>query len=310
MKKVLLAWCFVMFGFISYGCDICSIYFELTPNDFRSRIGLFYSHRFLSGKPVHGNGKKHGGHANAWKDKLVKENYGTFELRGEYFPTRWFSIYATVPIIHNSRMIEDQKYSDVWGFGDPIIMPKFRVLNTRNEGKSNHRITLAAGVKFPLGSITKQYQGLEQDLDMQPGTGSWDVIFSAKYLFVVKDFGMNSSLSYKLNTENKYGYGYGDNLFAQLDFIYLYKNGDFRFFPKAGLYFEHGFLDSFNKMEILDSGGSILFCSIGFDAYWKGLQFVALIQPAIAESYNGLEIPAKVRLQVGVNYNFKTKKNK
>ncbi len=304
MRRLLIAFGFVFSSFISYSCDICSIYFELTPNDFKSKIGLFYSHRFLSGNPIHGNGKKHGGHANAWKDKLVKENYGTFELRGEYFPARWFSIFASIPIVHNSRTIEGEKYSDVWGFGDPVLMPKFRVLNTKNEDKPNHRITLASGVKFPLGSVTKQYNGIEQDLDMQPGSGSWDVLFSAEYLFVVNQFGMNSSISYKLNTENKYGYGYGDNIFSQLDFIYLYKKDDFRFFPKAGLYFEHGFADSFMKNQILDSGGSVLFLSLGFDAYWKGLQFIALIQPKIAESYNGLEIPAKVRLRVGVNYNF------
>ncbi|MEZ4938316.1 MAG: hypothetical protein R2799_12075 [Crocinitomicaceae bacterium] len=306
MKKLLLAWFFVVHSLIPFGCDICSIYFEMTPNDFRSKVGLFYSHRYLNGYPS--TGKKHGGLANAWKDKLVKENYGTFELRGEYFPTRWFSIYASVPVVHNTRTIDGQKYADIWGFGDPILMPKFRVLNTRNEGKTNHRITLAAGVKFPVGSVTKQYMGLEQDLDMQPGTGSWDALFSATYLFVVKEFGMNSSVSYKLNTQNKYGYGYGDNVFSQLDFMYLYKKEDFRFFPKIGLYFEHGFQDEFLQNKILDSGGSVLFCSIGFDAYWKGLQFTVLIQPRIAESYGGLEIPAKARLQVGVTYNFKTSK--
>lgn len=303
MKKTLVALCFVFLTSFSFACDICSIYFEMTPNDFKSKIGLFYSHRYLSGYPT--SGKKHGGHANAWKDKLVKENYGTFELRGEYFPVRWLSIFASIPITHNSRTVDDVKYADIWGFGDPILMPKFRVLNTKNEeGKANHRITLASGVKFPLGSVTKQYNGLEQDLDMQPGTGSWDVLFSATYLFVYKGFGMNSSLSYKLNTENKYGYGYGDNIFSQLDFLYLYKKKDFRFFPKIGLYFEHGFQDTFQKMIYEDSGGSVLFLSFGFDAYWKGLQFIALVQPAIAESYGGLEIPAKVRLRLGVQYNF------
>jgi hypothetical protein len=302
MKKVLIAWYLISFAFSSLACDICSIYFELTPNDFKSKIGMFYSHRYLSGYPS--NGKKHGGHANAWKDKIVKENYGTFELRGEYFPVDWFSIFASIPIVHNTRHVEGMEYANIWGFGDPILMPNFRVLNTKNEDKPNHRITLSAGVKFPMGSITKQFNGLEQDLDMQPGTGSWDAIFAAKYLFVAKKFGMNSSLSYKLNTENKYGYGYGDNIFSQIDFLYLYTKGDFRFFPKTGLYFEHGFQDTFNKNLFIESGGSVLFLSIGFDAYWKGLQFTALVQPVIAESYGGLEIPAKVRLRVGVNYNF------
>ena len=210
-----------------------------------------------------------------------------------------------MPIVHNTRYVDEVQYSNVWGFGDPILMPKFRVLNTKNkEGKPNHRITLAAGVKFPLGSITKQYKGLEQDLDMQPGTGSWDALFSAKYLFVYKEFGVNASISYKLNTENKYGYGYGDNVFSQLDLIYLYKKGDFRFFPKTGLYFEHGFRDTFKGNLYQESGGSVLFLSLGFDAYWKGLQFIVLVQPAIAESYGGLEIPAKVRLRTGIQYNF------
>ena len=177
-------------------------------------------------------------------------------------------------------------------------------MNTNNEDKANHRITLAAGVKFPLGSVTKQYRGVEQDLDMQPGTGSWDFIFSAKYLFVVKQFGMNTSLSYKLNSENKYGYGYGDNVFSQIDFIYLYKKGDYRFFPKAGLYFEQGFKDSFQKSIFEESGSSVLYLSLGFDVYWKGLQFIVMFQPALVQSYGGLEIPAKVRLRAGINYNF------
>lgn len=299
-----MACCFVFSYFFSNACDICSIYFELTPNDFKSKIGLFYSHRYLSGYPIHGNGKKHGGHANAWKDKHVTENYGTFELRGEYFPTRWFSIFASVPIVHNSRTVDGETYANIWGVGDPVLMPKFRVLNTKNEDKPNHRITVAAGIKFPLGSVTKQFEGIEQDLDMQPGTGSWDVLFSTEYLFVVNQFGMNTSISYKVNTENKYGYSYGDNMFSQLDFIYLYKKGDFRFFPKSGLYFEHGFQDRFMKNQIEDSGGSVLYFSLGFDAYWKGIQFIAMVQPAIAQSYNGLEIPAKVRLRAGINYNF------
>lgn len=303
MNKVLFALCLLLFVFFSRSCDICSIYFELTPNDFKSKVGLFYSHRFLSGYPST-SGKKHGGHGNAWKDKLVKESFGTIEVRGEYFPVKWFSIFASIPIVHNTRQVDQTQYCDIWGVGDPYIMTKFRVLNTSKVEKPNHRITLGAGLKFPLGSITEEFQGVEQDLDMQPGTGSWDVLLSAEYLFVYKKFGMNTSFSYKLNTENKFGYGYGDNIFSQIDFIFLYQKGDFRFFPKTGLYFENASRDTFKKIKYDESGGSLLYMTFGFDAYWKGLQLVFLVQPTIAQSYNGLEIPAKVRLRAGVNYNF------
>lgn len=65
------------------------------------------------------------------------------------------------------------------GIGDALVMGSYTVL--KQDLFHRHHLSVSAGLKAPLGSSSLSQNGHPLNADMQPGTGSWDGLFSAFY---------------------------------------------------------------------------------------------------------------------------------
>ena len=88
MKQLILVGLFLS-SFKSYSCDNCNVYFGLNPNDGKNRISFLYRNRLMQGQ-YNAFGQqmmtKHAAHGNdpAFWNNQVKEQFHTFELKGEF----------------------------------------------------------------------------------------------------------------------------------------------------------------------------------------------------------------------------------
>lgn len=66
------------------------------------------------------------------------------------------------------------------GISDIIALTQYKLVS-----KTNANLIFAAGAKFPVGSTNHSdpETGLTLNPDLQPGTGAWDAILGARYLY-------------------------------------------------------------------------------------------------------------------------------
>ncbi|MDX1672455.1 MAG: hypothetical protein R3211_08940 [Balneolaceae bacterium] len=122
--------------------------------------------------------------------------------------------------------------------GDGVLMLKY-VLH-KNTIQSQYQLAVGAGAKLPLGITGLTNNGLQLNMDMQPGTGAWDGIAwsylsktfapaSTINLFLINSFrltGRNerfrgSDAGYKFGNEFVSTLGATDKLFSKFSYIVL-----------------------------------------------------------------------------------------
>jgi len=293
-------------------CDVCSVYLSINPNDYKNSIGLNYRMRFMEGtigSPVKSLPTKHLGHLESVVgEQAVNEIYQLMELRGQYFINERFHMVLTVPMVNNYRSIGDYTNADLYGFGDPVLLAKYQLYNTRCEDKIpqiTHRILAGAGVKAPLGSINRTFNGSDADIDMQPGTGSVDFFALAEYVMLIKKrWGISTNVIYKMNTANKNQFQYGNVLASNLNFFTSLKVKSWMFQPALGGYMETASVDMEQKESLSGTGGTVVYSTAGLYTYLGRFNWMAQFQYATLNKQGSDMLPNKYRLIAGVNYNF------
>jgi len=108
----------------------------------------------------------------------------------------------------------DMTMPPVSGLGDATVMGLYR-LSMDREIRPTNTVTLGFGVKTPTGSSTERTEsGRFIHAHMQPGTGSWDPLFSIIDTKMMGSFLVQADATYQLATRNKEGYKFGDSLAA------------------------------------------------------------------------------------------------
>jgi len=72
------------------------------------------------------------------------------------------------------------------------------------------------------------------NLDLQPGTGSFDYFWSLTYIKKYKQFGMYSNFNYKFNTYNIEGYKYRSVTNSTLNAFFQTKGENISFIALVG----------------------------------------------------------------------------
>lgn len=295
-----------------WACDVCSLYLSINPNDYKSSIGLHYRMRFLEGTYTVQNKAfttKHLGHLDQFEgERNINEVYQILELRGQYFVNERIQLVLTMPMANNYRSVNQYTNADVYGIGDPVLLAKYQIFNTKSSeapAKVTHRILAGGGVKVPLGSISKAYNGAETDIDMQPGTGSFDFFALAEYVMLInKRWGLNSNLTYKLNTSNKDHFRYGNVLASNLNFFSLIRVKSLVIQPALGSYLELSDQDFDDKVKLEGTGGTVFYTSAALNFYLGKFNWLAQFQYATVNALNADMLPNKLRVIAGINYNF------
>jgi hypothetical protein len=195
---------------------------------------------------------------------LLEINYGL---------SRRITLTALFSYVNQSRSIngfgDRTNELSVSGAGDALAMVKYSLIpmNIIDEVE----LAAGAGIKAPVGKSEIKSNGILLPADMQPGTGSWDILLWAFYtkgrLF---DLPMNfiSNISYRLNGENdrygpnQEGYQFGNELALTaglgyrtdmlLDFSLMFR-------------YRHTAPDIFAESELPNTGGEWLYMVPGIN---------------------------------------------
>jgi len=235
----------------------------------------------------------------------VKEKYNIYEVRGNfYFKERWNTV-LIVPYVQNTQYINDFARFNVNGVGDPMVLQRFQLYNTKlseDTSKLVHRVTIGIGVKIPLGSIEKKFLYGTPNLDLQPGTGSWDGLISLSYVVRKQKFGLILNSNYKLNTANQNKYQYGNTMNVTSNVFHIFKMKKMLMIPFVGAYYEVAKYDQ-GPDVYLDTGGSSLYGDFGFKLYIKNILLTSNVQFDFENKLNGTnQLVPKSRLIIGLNY--------
>jgi hypothetical protein len=309
MKKI----GFIMFmisPILSYACDNCNIFLNINPNDYQHSIGIQYRSRLHYGN-FDNSGllmlKHGGGDAMEFYNSEVTELYNRVELTGRYFINNKWNIQGVLPYVSNQQIVNGYGKYSVNGLGDPMVIQNYQVFNSKNLSDSiifTHRLTVGSGVKLPLGQIDKTYAVGTPNLDLQPGTGSWDGIFTLTYLAKIKQVGIILNGNYKLNGRNVNSFQYGNTTNALASLFYQLKIKEIVVMPSIGIYAEIAGYDKSNKESDLESGGELYFADAGLSLFVKKFRFQANYEHNYASLLNNAnQLATKHKMNFSVTYN-------
>lgn len=300
MRKCFIAICIILLGINAFACDICgcgagSNYIGVLP-DFSARIvGVRYRSN---------NIRTHLGAGNTTTYLTTDESYRIAELWGGWTIGNRFRVMATLPVSFISKNSQEQDLAKA-GLGDANLQAHYRLLGQRNATKSDKLLVqdlwIGGGLKLATGKYMPQDRdALSQSANLfQLGTGSTDFLLTAMYDLRLNDLGLNVSAGYKINTENKYGYWYGNRLNAGMQAYYKFRFfGKMTIAPNLGVAYENSVRDLWDGYAVYTSGGYAWYGTTGAEVNYKRFAFGGNYQPAIKQSLANGAVRAGSRMML------------
>lgn len=307
--KSFLTGVILLLGTSVFACDHCGIYLNMRPNDFSHFVGIFYGRSVYEGFIPNTNKSlllRHG-------DEVVREEFQGYtladefqytELRARYaFNQKWFA-WGRLPIVENTRYQEGDLISTANGFGDPMVFVGHNLINSKSTDSSLvvNRLELSAGLKFPVGSTQVMYGEDHVDHDMQPGTGSYDALFSANYIAFIQRVGISNQAIFRLNGANLSNYSFGntfrDNLAVMVKANYRY----WTFLPQVGVSGDWIGADVENDVQLENSGGVRYLWSAGMEINYKNVSIQGVYMKPFHQDLKGVQFPQQNALYINLKY--------
>jgi len=309
MKKIILIVLILFSINISKACDICGCgvggyYIGLLPDFSKRFAGIRYQYsRITTQLDPFGN-----------RTALTRdEQYNSMELWGAWNIGNKWRVLAIVPYNFNQKYTSG---SDVLqkknGLGDIVVNGYYKLFEESNTTSNNKLLVqslwLGAGVKLPTGEydlIEQQNANGTSPNIFQLGTGSVDFMANVMYDIRIQDFGVNANATYKINTENKDEYHYGNKIMANASAYYKIALGsDMRIAPNLGFAFERQEKDRTMGYRIEETGGKILNGAIGAEINLKRISFGATFQTPLAQNLGAGRIDAGNKILTHISFSF------
>lgn len=236
-----------------------------------------------------------------------RDHYNTMQVWGKYAAGKRLQLFAFVPFKYNIQYTDTVKYTSN-GVGDVIALANILAVNTQTEKRWRHQILAGGGIKLPTG----KYVGItEMDRlglpNMQPGTGSWDMMVNGNYTVRAQSMGLNMDAVYTFTTPNKNAYKYGNRLNAGAMWFYQVKAGKMTLLPQAGIRYEYSLQDYDNysrKWLNEQSGGYMCFATAGVQGYMGRIGARVTYQLPVSQHYSAGYVTATSRVDAGVFFLF------
>ncbi|MBE8714009.1 transporter [Sphingobacterium hungaricum] len=310
IKSVILILCLFSLPISTFACDICgcgvgTYYLGILPEFNKRFVGLRYQHKSL---------QTHLGPQGERTAITADETYQSMEVWGAWnFGTRWRAM-AILPYNFNQRQITGANETGrKQGLGDIALMGYYKVFENMNATSSNkifvHSLWAGAGIKVPTG----KYDPSEQDdaeqnspNNFQLGTASTDFTLNAIYDVRIMDLGLNINASYKMNTENKHEYRYGNKFSTNAIAYYKFNIDDkVRISPNAGAMYETQTKDViFSRFDVAQSGGNSITGLVGAEVNVNAISFGGNFQAPIQQDLASGRAKAGNRFLLHVSYSF------
>lgn len=325
---------FITSFFDLFACDVCNV-FEYANRQNNHYIGVFYRNRMFNGfstldhnhvyqaMPNYNTGNRLAHEPDNSSTTTFKQTqqdfefYQTVELRANYaisskinvqciLPYNWSSVYysqvteflgATKPIVK-----KDSIYGTS-GIGDVVVMADY--IHSIETGNWKHIIKPGLGLKLPTGTIQNKYPtGKLYHSDLQPGTGSLDILLRANYLVTNDLWGFDFFSNYRFCFTNAIHYSFGNRFNITTLAYYTLMIKSLKILPKVGIYTEFAKNDTFEGKTLQNTGGYTYFAHLGLDILLGNIVIQTTFQKPYFEYLYG-DIPGNAgRLTLGLIYTF------
>ena len=292
------------------GCDMLISYQGIMPSDYNGTIGINMRERYFKGAALlhtHSNGTEH-------EHGQMNQLLSNYELNYRFYLTRRLLITGNIPVA-DYQFSSSKTTSQIrnTGIGDPIVVLKYELISpSQNEDiKVKHRLLLGTGLKLPIGENYKYFKNNlpvdENLLQLQLGSGSIDYIVNIIYQLRKNNFGLQSDLSYKINSTNKLGYQKGNQLNWQGSFFYQKRFQNSVLIPNIGMIYENSVKDKVSGISLNNTGGGNHFGVISAELFIKKTAFFFNYQHLVGQNLNGFQMKNNLRFTLGFTYNLKFK---
>ncbi len=305
IRLVVMLLVFTMVSSATRACDICgcgagSSYIGILPEFGKKVFGIRYRNNTLL---------THLGAGGIRTYLTTEERYRTADIWSGWNMGKKFRVIAYIPVSFNDKTSQGATMRKN-GLGDISLQGYYQLLNTKTTISSKllvQSLWIGGGVKLPSGNYepADKNNSLQSANIFQLGTGSTDFSLNAMYDIRLHDVGINTALSYKINTANRHKYQYGNKLGANVQAYYKWRvKNKITIAPNAGLLYEHAATDREGKYEAGISGGSILLAAAGMETVCKRLSFGANWQPPLSQHLAGGMVKANSRMMIHISYIF------
>jgi len=315
MRTILALGWLLLLPTMAQACDVCGIFLGIQPHDRTSSVSMLWRYRHLEGNlrlPVAKSGMpKHGGHGvdgiDLTGDDHYRELYQVLEVRADIWLGQRFALLTSVPMVNNYRAVNGIISTDIYGMGDPLVIGRYLVANTKcltEDERTVHRLMLGAGAKLPVGRSDVRFLDQPVAVDMQPGSGTVDILGTVEYMVRYGRNGAAVNMIARHNGTNATGYMLGHGLSTTAEVFRRWDFGDnIKFMPSLGLYHELAGRDAENATRVQGTGSSTLFTHAGSRMWWRNWMLSATFQYATALNVGELMVPNRMRVVTGITYN-------
>ena len=307
MKNIILVLVLFVGSILSTkACDVCgcalgSMSLAVLPESNSHFIGMRYTYASFNAQINY--------NSMYVEDVYSNDTYNRAELFGRYHFTQRFSATAILPYILNNMAGNTQEVT-VNGVGDPTLLASYQVLTAKENILWKQNLILSIGASLPVGE--NEFRDGEElvNRNFQPGKGTFSTVFNLNYLLKKNKIGVNTEMSYMINSRNKDDYLFGDQFNTSLNFFYLLQKEKYALMPMLGVYAEHAQEHLDGKYRVINSGGNTFFGSVGFQFYLNKFILNGNILIPVKQNYNTdnlTSIESYLRFTLGLRYNIGTK---
>jgi hypothetical protein len=304
MKNILITILLFSLFSSSKACDICGCGVGnfnpyMFPHLSKNFVNFSYQYRYYR-THFYENGE----------EMNNREHYNTFSLAGQFSPFKNLQLMTVIPFQSN-RQSGPEGDKSLNGFGDIVFLANYKLIDQISGKEKNMlRQTLLAGAGIKLA--TGDYHFDENNgnhvgnSNFQAGTGSTDYLLNTYYSLRYRKFGFSTGITYKMNTENKSGYRFGNRLLNVTQVKYIKDIKAFSIIPSIGIMFEKMQEDKQDGIKVDGSrtGGYNTQVLVGADfntAKWAlGVSYAASIKQNLAAG----QIDARPGINVHLSYSF------
>jgi hypothetical protein len=254
----------VLFSFTIKACPICgcgggNLYMGLMPDFKYHFVGFRY-------------------HYTQYHTQLISDPsqystnyYNSVELWGGMRVSNKLQLLAFVPYYMN-KQIDDDGTTRTQGLGDITVMGQYLVFKSSkrvgNRKTLNQQLWFGGGIKLPTGPFNADMLDSNTtvaDINAQIGTGSVDFLLNGMYAISIRNFGLNVSANYKINTVNDENYKFGNKFTSNLIAFYNVSAGQTTITPNIGVGYENVAINSLQKKDVPFTGSQIITAIAGVE---------------------------------------------